>query len=89
MQIQFTRQFAKQYRKSPKKIQLSFDKKLALFLSNPQDPPLNNHALTGRLYGYRSINVTGDWRAVFQVEEHESVILVRFVAIGTHSQLYR
>ena len=33
---------------------------------------------------YRSINISGDWRAVFEQNNDE----VYFVTLGTHSQLY-
>ncbi|MFH1192383.1 MAG: hypothetical protein V1655_02815 [bacterium] len=47
--------------------------------------PLNNHPLSGKLNGLRSINVSGDCRAIFE-EKLEDII---FIAIGTHSQLYK
>jgi len=42
--------------------------------------------LVGELRGYRSINITGDWRAIFM--EIDGGKIIYFVAIGTHSQLY-
>ncbi|MBI2330404.1 type II toxin-antitoxin system mRNA interferase toxin, RelE/StbE family [Candidatus Daviesbacteria bacterium] len=59
--------------------------RLELFIINQFHPQLNNHSLTGKYKGNRSINITGDWRAIYS-EEKDSVI---FELLGTHSQLYR
>ncbi len=56
-----------------------------IFLKDEFHPVLNNHALKGEYHGYRSINVTGDIRAIFK-RGFEYVI---FVEIGSHSKLYR
>ena len=87
MQIRFNRQFSKQYDKAPEKIRKSFKKKLKIFTLDKRSAILNNHALKGKFRGFRSINVTGDWRALYK--EYRSKDLVIFVALGTHSQLYR
>ena len=87
MEVKFSSKFAKQYDKSPFKIRQAFDNRLKLFLGDTFHPLLNNHSLVGKYTGYRSINVTGDWRAIFH--EFHSGELVYFEAIGTHSQLYR
>ncbi len=50
------------------------------------NPLLNNHALSGKYTGYRSINITGNTRVIYKFLD-ENVIL--FVEIGTHSELYR
>lgn len=71
-------------------IQRAFDQRIAVFQREPFHPFLHNHALTGFYKGYRSINVTGDWRALY--EENRSVageIIIEFKLFGTHSQLYR
>ena len=90
MQIRFGRKFAKQYTKTEPKIRAAFDKRLKLFASNPYSSPLNNHALTGKFQGYRSINITGDWRAIYSEIAHQrGEQIVTFELVGTHSQLYR
>jgi addiction module RelE/StbE family toxin len=58
---------------------------LKLFISNPSAPELNNHALHGEYLGYRSVNITGDWRAVYEVQEDNAI---KFLFIDTHSNLY-
>lgn len=84
MRINFSRRFTKQRDKAPSYIQKAIDRKLELFVKNPYNKKLNNHLLRGRLKFYRSIDITGDWRAWYRIEA-ESVF---FTALGTHSQLY-
>ncbi|PIS08011.1 hypothetical protein COT78_00475 [Candidatus Berkelbacteria bacterium CG10_big_fil_rev_8_21_14_0_10_43_13] len=68
------------------KIKKTAIKRLMIFSEDPYQIRLNNHSLSGKWSGRRSINVSGDFRAIYQeVSEDEAV----FVAIGTHSQLYR
>ncbi len=85
--MKFSKKFKKQYERAPKNIQTTFQKKLVLFQKNKFQPLLKNHALTGELKGLRSINITGDWRAVFK-EDHATQEII-FELLGTHSQLYR
>lgn len=85
MKIRFHKNFEKQYKKLMKKEQEKVQERLELFLENSFDPQLHNHALRGKYTDYRSINITGDLRAVYKfTSEEESV----FVAIGSHSELY-
>lgn len=89
MNIRFARKFKKQYAKAGSKIRSAFDKRLRLFLQNPFDPQLYNHSLTGKYLNYRSINITGDWRAIYS--EHKDLKdekIIIFELLGTHSQLY-
>ena len=84
MRVEYSRHFVKTFKKCSKKIQLAFRAKLVIFLSDQFTAKLNNHALTDKYFGYRSINISGDWRAVFEQNNDE----VYFVTLGTHSQLY-
>lgn len=84
--INFHKDFKKAYLKLPKKIQNKVDRQISLFVEEPFANELNNHALTGRYKGYRSINITGDYRAHYlNVADHQ---IVFFVNVGTHAQLY-
>ena len=85
MEIRYNPQFRKQYRKANKKIKGAFRARRELFKQNPHHPLLRNHALTGDFKGRRSINITGDWRAIYS--ERSNAIV--FEALGTHSQLYK
>lgn len=86
MRVRFSKKFAKQYEKAPQKIKDTFENRLKLFQRNQFNPTLNNHTLGGRFKGYRSINVTGDWRAVYSRKNEDTIY---FELLGTHSQLYR
>lgn len=48
-------------------------------------PILNNHSVEKVFIDCRSINITGDYRAIFKKEEDGSVV---FITMGTHSELY-
>ena len=85
MFITYSRVFKKMLRKQPAVIQEKFYERLAVFVKDPHYLLLNNHALGGDWIGCRSINVTGDIRAVFEEIGGE---YVEFVDIGSHSELY-
>lgn len=86
MQIEYSKKFIKEFKKCPENIKTNFKKRLELFINDQYSSILNNHPLIGELKNYRSININGDWRAIF--EELDDGHIVYFVAIGTHSQLY-
>ena len=83
--IDYSKSFDKQLKKAPIKIKIAFRKRLKLFLLNSSSPQLRNHALVGRYLGLRSINVTGDWRAIYKEGKEVTI----FLFLGTHSQLYK
>ena len=78
---QFEKDFAKLDKATKKKAIATLEK----FVKDPQNPTLRNHGLSGKWKGHFSINVTGDTRAIYFVIEDG---VVRFVAIGSHSELY-
>lgn len=85
MNVRFHKNFVKSYQKRSPKIQQAADKKLRLFAENPFSSMLGNHPLIGKFKGYRSINITGDFRAIYKEIRQDTVI---FVLLGTHSELY-
>ncbi len=86
--IKYSVRFQKLRKLATQEIKISFRETLELFVENPQHPQLRNHALRGRYAGYRSIDITGDWRAVFQTRVTETQEIVTFQFLGTHEQLY-
>lgn len=86
MNIFFHKTFDKRFAKLPRKIQLKVLERLDVFRADPFDVTLDNHALIGRHQGSRSVNITGDYRAIFSVLSEEDFL---FLDIGTHSQLYK
>lgn len=87
--IEFTDFFNKQRKAAPSEIKVAFRESLALFLEDPSNPYLRNHPLTGKLAGYRSIDVTDDWRALFKETQTGRQKVITFHKIGTHEDLYR
>lgn len=75
MKILFSRKFNKQYHKADKKIQTAFSLRL--------------HQLSGKFSHFQSINVTGDWQALYSEQKNEYTSIILFEALGTHAQLYK
>ncbi len=86
MKIDFHRHFKKRYKKIPLKIRNQFDERLILFEKESFHPQLNNHPLTGDRIGQWSINITGNWRAIYVFGDKDTVI---FIDIDTHPNLYK
>ena len=86
MRIKFSKIFLKQLSKAPESVVVIFNERIRLFMSDSYNPVLNNHQLKGKFRGYRSINVGGDWRAIFEELASGDIY---FEFIGTHSQLYK
>lgn len=84
MEVWFKKSFTKQYLKLQKSLQVKCDERLLLFKSNRSHPLLDDHPLHGEWMGHRSINVTGDYRALY----FEEGMSAWFVAVGTHHELF-
>ena len=84
MHIDFHKYFMKQYKKLHQKMKDKFDERLKIFVQDSFAVELNNHELHGKYVGCRSINITGDLRAIYEVRKDG----VRFLEIDTHSHLY-
>ena len=86
MKYHLHKNFLKAYRKSSDKLKKAVKEKLVAFSKNPFLNELHNHTLNGKYEGYRSINITGDYRAIYKEVAKQEVV---FVALGSHSYLYR
>ncbi len=86
MTIYFHRHFNKRFARLSGKIQKRALERVELFSLDPFNEILRNHALTANFLGLRSIDITGDVRAIYQLVSAKAVL---FVDIGTHSQLYK
>lgn len=86
MKIGFHRNFKKRYKKLRKAEQMRCNERLILFIQNQFHPLLNNHALNGEYKNYRSINIGGDLRALYQPISQNSAF---FINLGTHQELYQ
>ena len=85
MQYILSKQFEKDFKKLPKRTKDKTIAALELFVEDPDNSTLRVHSLKGKWSGHYSIDVTGDTRTLYFIIEED---LVRFVAIGSHSQLY-
>ena len=86
--IEFSDRFNKLRRDAPVEIKQGFLDALALFLTDPMHPALRNHPLHGEYAGYRSFDVTEDYRAIFREEMRGEQRVTIFYKLGTHEQLY-
>jgi len=89
MILRYDVDFLKTLKKTNVRIRKHFKQRIALFISNHNDPQLNNHALRDEWVGYRSIDITSHWRAIYTEKKEGDTTIAYFVAVGTHSQLYK
>ena len=80
-----TKSFFKKALKLPVKIKHALAERLQIFMQDPFSPVLNNHGLQGSKSKYRSVNITGDYRLIYEQYDFETV---RLIDIDTHSNLY-
>ena len=85
MRIIRSKRFTKHARKLPAKIRLALASRIHIFMADPHHAILNNHSLSGELQEYRSINITGDFRMIFEQLDGDTV---RLIDIDTHHNLY-
>ena len=86
MEVILHRSFKKKFKKLHPKIKDQFFERAGLFLNDKFHPLLNNHSVEKVFFDSRSINITGDYRAIFREEEKGEAVI--FTDIGTHSELY-
>ena len=84
MTISYSKNFIREAQKLNKQQRQKLQERIGLFSKNPLHPVLRNHALKGAYKAYRSIDVTGDVRALYLQKEDEAI----FDTVGTHSHLY-
>lgn len=84
MKISYTKNFIKLSKKLSPKLRVQVIERITLFSVNPLDPQLRDHRLKGKYREYRSIDITGDYRALYLLQGDEVI----FDVVGTHSKLY-
>ncbi len=62
--------------------------KVAIFQENPDESSLNNHQLRYPYQGLRSIDISNDYRAIYEEIIVGENTVAYFVILGTHEQLY-
>ena len=87
MKINYHRIFKKDFRSRilpHENLVKRFEERLELFLTDPKNPILQDHALVGKRINLRAFSVTGDIGVVYFVKDGELYLL----DIGTHAQVY-
>ena len=89
MKIAYDPLFVGQVKRAKVRVRKKVKTRLLLFSKNPSNPELHNHLLSREWVGYRSINITSDYRAIFEEVKMGKETIAYFVALGTHKELYR
>ena len=88
MKVKYDPGFFKSLKKQNVRVRKKFKEKILLFIKDPHNSELNNHSLKREWTGYRSIDITSDYRAVYKEEHVADEAVANFVDIGTHDELY-
>ena len=86
MNVIFHKRFDKMASKLSPKVKAKMVQRVTLFSKDPLDYMLRNHALNTPYEGSYSIDITGDYRAIYSLVDDQTAM---FTHIGTHSQLYK
>lgn len=85
MNLSFHKHFDKRYARLRSGERRKCDERIALFAREPFNPILDNHPLREKYEGYRSIDITGDLRAIYEPISPNTAFFIR---LGTHPELY-
>jgi addiction module RelE/StbE family toxin len=88
MRTQASPQLLEKLKKLDVRIRNSFFEKIKIFQKNPKEPVLNNYALKQEYEGYRSIDITNDYRALYEELPSGTETIAYFSLLGTHQELY-
>lgn len=80
----FSKHFARRIEKNTV-LSRAFDRRIEMFIANPEHPLLRVHPLKGSKKGFFAFSITGDVRVLYHVIDTSTV---EFVDIGTHAQVY-
>lgn len=86
MNLVFHKRFDKMAGKLPPKVKAKMTERITLFSKDPINSMLRNHALNTPYKGCYSIDIAGDYRAIYYLVDDQTAM---FTHIGTHSQLYK
>ena len=88
MKVKFSKEFIKKYKKANVRIRNRVDEQILLFENNPNESSLRHHSLHNEWLGYKSIDITDDYRAIYEEVETEKDVSAYFIDLGTHKELY-
>lgn len=86
MNVVYTERFKMEFERLPATAQLKFERKIAIFYSDPLHPSLRNHTLQGNLAGMRAFSLTPKIRVVYALL---SPSLAKLITVGPHDHVYR
>lgn len=86
MNVVFHKNFQKMFKKLPSNVQCKVDERIQMFVKDPNNGQLRGHAINVPYKNSRSIDITGDYRAIYKLVDKETAL---FTHVGTQSQLYR
>jgi len=89
MTVKYSLLFLQTLKKADVRIRKNFKEKILIFSKNPNDLQLDNHLLKEPYQGLRSIDITADWRAIYEEKSEGEEAVAYFVILGTHKQLYQ
>ncbi|MDO8619648.1 MAG: type II toxin-antitoxin system mRNA interferase toxin, RelE/StbE family [Candidatus Daviesbacteria bacterium] len=89
MIIKYSSTFLQTLKKVDVRIRKSFKGKILIFSKNPNDLQLDNHLLKEPYQGLRSIDITADWRAIYEEKVEGEKIVAYFIILGTHKELFK
>ena len=88
MRVQLAPELIKKLKKQDVRLRKSFRLAIDLFSTNPNAPKLDNHELQQEWAGFKSIDITNEWRALYTEKKEGDEIAAYFEEIGTHEELY-
>lgn len=88
MKVDYSGDFISKLKKADVRIRKNFREKIAIFQENPDESSLNNHQLRYPYQGLQSIDITNDYRAIYEEITVGKSTVAYFVILGTHDELY-
>ncbi len=88
IEVSFSTSFLRAYKKNIKgqpDLEKIFNEKLQLFITNPFDPKLKTHKLSGKLEDMWSFSITYKIRVIFSFVKPNVALFENF---GTHYSVY-
>ena len=89
MTVKYDPSLLRKLKKVDVRVRKHFKKAVSTFTKDPFNPKLNNHPLGREYQGYRSIDVTNNWRALYTEKIEGDDTVAFFVVLGMHDELYK
>lgn len=86
MKVKFQKSFTEQFTKLSKPQKQLVKDAIELFTHDPMHGSLRNHPLREKWTQYRSITADDDLRLHYRIIDNDTAL---FVAVGSHTQLYK